>query len=317
MTSKDDELCDATPSKTKIKVQAITPVNQSQQPSHVPASKKQRISAENGVESDIIDLLSDTSFLSSLDDLLVGASGSNPIVQGDSSQTTISHPNPTKRKKKKQKKKKKKKKIKKKQNTASARVFRIKEITVNIVRYLEIKKIFLIRAINRFFSNLLHFKFICDDFNVYLEYSNKLLIDEIVKHQICDKIENIALWYFASLNRTVGQPIFEREKEKEYDCKIQFDAFMKNSNNNHHKSFVCVMKCLAEEEIDDLDFVLSQLPQELAMNEINGECAVLPFSQLYQQLENIQREVKHIENCSKEEIHVFSDIVSFICFVIV
>ena len=142
------------------------------------------------------------------------------------------------------------------------------------------------------------------------------MIDEILKHQICDKIESIALWYFASLNRTVGHPIFEREQEKEYDCKIEFDAFMKHRDcdNNHYKSFVCVMKCLAEEEIDNLDFVLSPLSQELTMNEISGECAVLPFSQLYQQLENIQREVKHIENCCKDERHVFSDIVSFFAF---
>ena len=128
----------STEKMSKMKIQVVTPVvsTTTQPPSYVPTGKKQRIAAEDVVESDIIGLLSDTSFLSALDDVLVGKSG-------DSCQTAIS-PVPIKRKKKN------KAKIKRKQNTASARVFGIKQVAINIVRYLEIKTIILIRRINQF-----------------------------------------------------------------------------------------------------------------------------------------------------------------------
>ena len=294
-----------------------------------PTTKKQRASKHmNDIdidENDMIDLLRD------IDNMPVGDSGSNTIARKDKSQTTFSGDGSTKslnRKKKKQQKQKNKKKRtfdeqkQKHEQTTSSRVFFIKAILVDIVKYLEIKQIILIRQINQVFNNLLYFQFICEDFNVYFEYSNKLLVREIVQHQISSNIENIALWYFASLNRTVGYPIFEREKAKEKECNAQFDAFMKYNGDNLRKSFVCRMKCVEEEEICRLDFILSELPQELSMNEISGECAVLPFRQLYQQLTNLENAIIDNEICPNydHERHVFGDIVStfvssLICFI--
>ena len=341
MTSKSsNESCCLTTETSQPKAkhasgQCTADIRRSQEAT-LPASKKQR-SSKDDFEDDLIDVLKDLSnvaFVSALDEILGASDDQTTFCSKNNSHHTSQKNKKTKKKKKKIKKSNKtnskvtKHNKKTPKSRLARRLFGIKEIVVNIVQYLNIKEIISLRRLNEFFNEILHFKFLCDDFIVYFEYSSKLLIDETIKYQICEKIENIVLWYFASLNRTVGQPIFEREKDNETFCKEKFDSYIKynaygddDNNKKHFQSFVCGIQFCGEEEIDKCEsdiFILSRLPDELSMNDISGECAVLPFCQLYQQLENIQKQVKNIENCKRKQRHVFGEIVSlinvFFCF---
>ena len=288
-----------TPQRSTSTMENATPVAGS---SFAPPGKKQRVELEGNDNSDsegdiddIVKLLSNKDFVSALDKVL------------DESSSTASQKTNNKNKQKKEKKAKKKKR--KKNN-----LWLIKPIIVDVMKYLTIKQIVRNRRINQFLRNLLHFKFICDNHDVYFEYSSKMLVDMAVKHQICDNICNIALWCFASLNRTVGQPIFEREKTKENDCKIQFDAFAKNDigngSNHHEKMYLCSMNSRTKAEIKNYPWILSSLPYELSMNEATGDCRVSPLDEIYTQLKNLKQKVKDIAHCPEK--HVFGDVVS--CF---
>ena len=283
-----------TPHRSKPTIENATPIAGS---SCAPPAKKRRLEFEENDNSnnqgdieDILELLSNDKVMSVLDNIL-SESGSSTT-----SQTTFS-----------QNANQNSKNTIKKENSSINKVFSIKPIVVDIMKYLEIKDIVCNRKINKFMKNLLHFKFVCDNFNVYFEYSSKMMVDTIVKHQICNEISNIALWYFASLNRTVGRPIFEREKAKENDNKIQFNAFGKNDINNE-KLYICSINCQTKDEIKKYNWSLSSLLPKFSMNEKTGECAVLPFREMYTQMKNVKEKVKELE--SSEEKPVFGDVVS-------
>ena len=290
-----------TPERSKSTIENATPITES---SCAPPAKRQRLESEGehdsnneGYVDDILELLSNKDVVSALDDLL-NESGST------ASQTTFCEKN---------KKKKKNKKKRKRKNSARSRVLSIESIVIDIMKYLTIKDIISNRAINQFLNNLLHFKFICDNHNVYFEYSKKMLIDIAVKHQICDNIRNIALWYFASLNRTSGQPIFEREKSKENDCNYKTWFDNGNGTKRREKIYLCSINCRTKSQIEDYPWLLSSLLPKFSMNETTGDCKVLPFEEMYGQLKNIKEKVKDIAN--SEEKHVFGDVVSYcICF---
>ena len=280
--------------------------------SFAPAAKRQQLQFERDNESDdeaciddILELLSKNDVVSALDALL-SETGS---TRG---QTTFCENKKNKRKRKARKKKSKK------QNSAGSKVLSMKAVVIEIMKYLTIKNIVSDRRINHFLKDLLHFKFMCDNHNVYFEYSNKMLVDITVKHQVCDNIGNIALWYFASLNRIVGQAIFEREKTKENDSKIQFDAFVKNDINStnpseHQKIYLFSINSRTKAQIKEYPWLLSSLLSKFSMNETTGDCEVLPFDEMHTQLKNIKQNVKAIAN--SQEKHVFGDVVSYcICF---
>ena len=273
--------------------QSTTSSTTSRFESFIPASKKQRSSPKGSNDmSDILTLLDDPRFISTTNDVLNHKSG---LPDG---QTTFSRVNPKTAKTHKKRKKREK-------TSVAAKVFGIKNIVIDVVKFLSIKDIVSIRGVNPIFNNLFHFKFVCENFNVYFEYSSKLVVDETIKYQICNNILNIVLWYFASLNRTVGEPVFERQLEKESNIHRK-----SRGDTGYHSIFMCSIKCYTKVQMQRLYSRLSSLPEKLSMNDENGKCLVLPLEEMYKQINDIQE--KMIQLIKSDKIHVFGAVVSVI-----
>ena len=117
-----------------------------------------------------------------------------------------------------------------KKNSIIKSILSIAPLFGYVCSYLDIWQIIRMRRINKEFEKLLYFKFICNNNNIYFEYNSILMVNNVLKHQICQDLKNLALFYFQFCNFYAREIFFTESKRSKKEKILNECDFVRRAN---------------------------------------------------------------------------------------
>ena len=167
--------------------------------------------------------------------------------------------------------------------------FEIREILMNIIKFLQINEIIRQRRINKYFNKQLYFDVKCRNFDVYFEYNNAI-IKKLIENRI-GNLRDICIWFIQTMNRCHSQMIFKAKMTNKKDqCpkplflfEMEMDTSLIKSDLNK-LDLICNELNLEKNENSDNKFKGSSLK--------NGNVCFTVFETIWYQIKCIDEAIE-------------------------